>query len=295
MTNVFEETFSPDFPEWQLSLLIQDAHLDMRCRWRSHPSAGHGLPLALRSAGEATAREGFYERFRRPLLHLVWTRSGAGTIRIDGKRPAPIESGMATIGPFDRPYGLAVAKAPWRFCWLTVDGIWAPSFPATGRPLQTSPCPVRSFRRLYASIRDDPRLPELSVAAYGLLLAAIARERGSARPAEHPAVTDACRLIGQRFDDPNLNVETLAGETGVHRSQLSRLFTRHLGRTPIACITSTRLQRAAWMLAHGDQAVTEVARRCGFTDPDYFSRAFSRHFGCAPRLYRKRIGNVTPM
>ncbi|MFR6640189.1 MAG: helix-turn-helix domain-containing protein [Christensenellales bacterium] len=41
------------------------------------------------------------------------------------------------------------------------------------------------------------------------------------------------------------------------------------------------------MLKTTPDTITEIAGRCGYSDPNYFSVVFSRKFGVSPREYRK--------
>jgi len=47
-----------------------------------------------------------------------------------------------------------------------------------------------------------------------------------------------------------------------------------------------RLQRAAVLLKTTEKNVSEIAYEVGFSDPNYFSRAFHEEFGRAPGGYR---------
>jgi AraC-like DNA-binding protein len=63
-----------------------------------------------------------------------------------------------------------------------------------------------------------------------------------------------------------------------------RKFAAAAGKSPTAYVLERRLQRAAeWLRQEPEVSVAEVALRCGFADPNYFSRAFRAHLGCTPR------------
>ena len=50
-----------------------------------------------------------------------------------------------------------------------------------------------------------------------------------------------------------------------------------------------RLEKAYGMLINDkEQNVSEIAYRCGFTDPKYFSRCFKKAEGCTPTEFRER-------
>ena len=58
------------------------------------------------------------------------------------------------------------------------------------------------------------------------------------------------------------------------------------GRTTKELITDRVMLEAARLLRFSDLTVGEIAFRAGFDDQLYFSRAFKRHYGEAPRAYR---------
>ncbi len=81
----------------------------------------------------------------------------------------------------------------------------------------------------------------------------------------------------------------LAGLGVTHFSRCCRAVT---GRSPLGHLTHRRLERASALLLSGGISISDVANRCGFRDPDYFSRCFRRHRGCTPREWPIRIGRA---
>ena len=70
---------------------------------------------------------------------------------------------------------------------------------------------------------------------------------------------------------------------------LSRALARVTGRSTKELITDRRMLEASRLLRFTDMTVGEVAFRAGFADQLYFSRAFKRHRGDAPKAYRERV------
>jgi len=67
-----------------------------------------------------------------------------------------------------------------------------------------------------------------------------------------------------------------------------RAFRRGTGMTPQAFIAHERLRKVAELLQVGDEPVAVIARRCGFNDPLYCTRRFTRAYGCPPTAWRAR-------
>ena len=90
------------------------------------------------------------------------------------------------------------------------------------------------------------------------------------------------------LEDP-LTSTDLARLAGLSRRQLERLFRAHLADTPSGHYLKLRLARARYLLEQTDMSVFGVAIACGFTSAPYFSRAYRRRFGRAPREDRAAL------
>jgi AraC family transcriptional regulator, transcriptional activator of pobA len=84
-------------------------------------------------------------------------------------------------------------------------------------------------------------------------------------------------------------VSHYADELRVPAAVLSRALGQATGQTTKALITERVMVEAARLLRFTSLSVGEVALRVGFGDRLYFSRAFKRHYGEAPALYRDRL------
>ncbi len=69
---------------------------------------------------------------------------------------------------------------------------------------------------------------------------------------------------------------------------LSRAFKKALGMTLTAYINKLRIEEAKYLLEHADASVTQVALATGYTDPNYFSKVFTKLEHVTPHDYRKR-------
>lgn len=74
------------------------------------------------------------------------------------------------------------------------------------------------------------------------------------------------------------------------QSLLVKAFKKEYGTTIMNALMEIRLEKAAEHLKSGRLSVKEVAAECGFSEQNYFSKAFSRKYGCAPSEYRKIVG-----
>jgi len=105
-----------------------------------------------------------------------------------------------------------------------------------------------------------------------------ARDAGAARARISRAVAFAENHYMER-----LCPAQLARAAALSPRHLRRCFQAALGVTPERFILETRLRHAQRLLRSSHDRIGEVARRCGFTDSNYFSRAFRQYTGRPPR------------
>ena len=100
-------------------------------------------------------------------------------------------------------------------------------------------------------------------------------------------VAEAIARLEARLDDPE-PVARIARAVGVSVRRLESLFHQYLGESPGAYALGLRLQAARRMVTDTRHPLAEVALRTGFASPSTLSRAFSRRFGVAPSVLRRR-------
>ena len=83
-----------------------------------------------------------------------------------------------------------------------------------------------------------------------------------------------------------ITLERLTSEFNVNRNALNRIFRAETGLTCIDYINYQRMSLARLWLTDTGIPVSEIARRLGFEDPNYFSKAFRKATGRSPTQYR---------
>jgi len=109
-----------------------------------------------------------------------------------------------------------------------------------------------------------------------------------------PRVTDAIRLMGEQVDNADFGVSQLAAAMDCSREHLTRLFRSAIGVSPSDYLTQQRLRRAAQALRSSDDKLETIARRSGFSNANYFCRAFRQHVGTTPAKFRKQPWVIGP-
>jgi len=87
-----------------------------------------------------------------------------------------------------------------------------------------------------------------------------------------------------------LSVEQLASRLGLGERQLRRLFTKHVGVSPLSVAQTRRLLFAKQLLHETDLTITQIALASGFGSIRRFNEAFHNVFKTAPSLLRREMG-----
>lgn len=94
-------------------------------------------------------------------------------------------------------------------------------------------------------------------------------------------------LVLRHIDDQELSVDRLAEMMSMGRTKFYGRVKELFGMSPNKYIMQQRMEYAAQLLADGDDNVSEVSYKVGFSDPTYFNKCFKAHFGMAPSKYKR--------
>ena len=95
------------------------------------------------------------------------------------------------------------------------------------------------------------------------------------------------RLIANGALD-NGSIEQLAERLGVTSRHLRRLFTKHLGASPLSVAHTQRLHFAKRLIDQTDMPMSHVAEAAGYGSARRFNDTFKKTYGRAPRDLRRR-------
>ena len=98
------------------------------------------------------------------------------------------------------------------------------------------------------------------------------------------------------FDHTDFSINEAAKSAAMSRYHFIRQFKAVFGETPVQFRTRVRLDRAQYLLVHGEESVTDICMAVGFSSLGSFSALFSRRFGLAPSMYRREFtGSVAKL
>ncbi len=91
-------------------------------------------------------------------------------------------------------------------------------------------------------------------------------------------------LVERLHSNPKFGVEVLANEAGMSRSLLHLKMKKITGLSALEYIKRKRMKKAKRLIKEGKN-ISEVAYQVGYSDPNYFSRAFKKEFNLTPTQY----------
>ncbi|MDR0746158.1 MAG: response regulator [Mediterranea sp.] len=98
------------------------------------------------------------------------------------------------------------------------------------------------------------------------------------------------KTINKHLDDPMLNVEMLAANTGMSRVHMHRKLKELTNQSARDFIRNIRLKQAAVLLSEKKLTISEIAYTTGFSSISHFSSSFKELYGISPTKYRQDAG-----
>ena len=138
---------------------------------------------------------------------------------------------------------------------------------------------------LYSSLPNmDPDtlkkwLTDLSLSFHDKLTSARSRSTKS-------FVLRAEEYVRGNYADEELSLDDICETLGVSNSYFSTIFKRETGKSFIGYLTDYRMECASRLLLETNEKSYIIAKKVGYTDPNYFSYVFKRRFGVSPSKYR---------
>ena len=92
-----------------------------------------------------------------------------------------------------------------------------------------------------------------------------------------------------------LSLECLAKIACLSSYHFHRIFTAYVGETLHHHVHRLRMERAAFKLRYGKNAITDIALSIGYETPAAFAKGFKHHFGVTPSQYRTQAIKNEPL
>ena len=233
------------------------------------------------------------KRGTQPFALIQHTVDGRGELDFEGIHHAlgPGDTMLLTF-PHRNRYWLAPGRS-WEYFWITLSGreafrIARALIDANGPVIRPGPDAIdRLAANCLSLLAADVPSGTASSAAYGSIMAVhdgitmAEPETADAPLAIQRVLAHVERNLGARLD-----VDRLAGIAQLSRAHFVRLFTASVGCAPAPYVFARRMERAERLLIATDSGIGDIAAACGFSDGNYFAKAFRRSHGMTPGAYR---------
>lgn len=97
----------------------------------------------------------------------------------------------------------------------------------------------------------------------------------------------ATEIMEQNYGNSEFGIDEFAEALGMSRSLVSKRLNHEAGQSTSQFIRNYRLSVAKRLLLDNwaNRNITEIAYKVGFNDPKYFTRCFTRQYGCSPSAF----------
>ena len=173
-----------------------------------------------------------------------------------------------------------------------------PYAPAIKVPQVTRiPQPERLERlfRLFLDEQETGQLQPYSANLLTLLMLTEVMQAAEEKPTRlddtNAVATWAHTYIRINFDR-SITPSKVAEALGYNTDYLGRIYRQSYGCTLTEAIHRRRIKIACQYLMDSKMTISQIARKCGFADADYFRRVFKRHMQISPGSYRHENSRV---
>jgi signal transduction histidine kinase/DNA-binding response OmpR family regulator len=106
---------------------------------------------------------------------------------------------------------------------------------------------------------------------------------------EDAFIQKARLVVLEHLENATFGVQDFSQALGMSYPVVHRKLSALTGRSPSLFVRAIRLGEAKKLLENTDLNVSEIAYDCGFNDPKFFSRVFSKEFGQSPSKFRAAL------
>ena len=136
------------------------------------------------------------------------------------------------------------------------------------------------------SDRDNYCRSEMMSAALQLSII-LAKNQNVTPQTNFGALHLAVNYINEHITE-DISIDKISERCYISKYHLCRLFKEKIGLTIMEYVLQTRIVMAMELLQKEDTSIAEIAIRCGFSSPSYFSRVFKKQIGISAIVYKRK-------
>lgn len=247
------------------------------------------LPLGVMAVGSYLLNQDWEEFWSENwFAQLFWVYQGEGVFQLGDREYTVRKDDLFVYFP-NSDHRIRSSSDKWGYCWIDFDHAdsvrWLKGFGFHEGKFHSGACPRDLFKEVGDAIRLRSREGECRAANLAHEILVMASQ--GMEPEPDSLMLRAKQRMDEGFSDPDLTVQSLAEELGMHRSTLFRMFRKQYGATPNDYLKQQRLNQALQMVQQGHNSNEEIARACGYSDPYYLARLVKQHLGRSVREMRR--------
>ena len=226
------------------------------------------------------------------IIHYII--DGCGTYTLDNQTITLQTGDMFLIPPYKSVTYKADAETPWKYYWIGFNGLDSKNlmnlcgFTDT---FKISPGIndeiIELFEKInHTNLKPSAKKYHLLANLYQLFSILIENNNSPQASRNEEYFLLALEYISEHFTNPQLDINSIAKQIGLHRSYLYKIFIAYSGKSIKETITSVRLNHATRLLEDSDISIGQVALECGFHSQSYFTKKFKELHTITPHAYR---------
>lgn len=96
-------------------------------------------------------------------------------------------------------------------------------------------------------------------------------------------------IFREGMGNPELNVDMIASQMGLERSQFYRKIKSLTNYAPVELMRRLRLQRGRELIISTEKTISEISYEIGFSTPAYFTKCYRDAYGETPSQARDKL------
>ena len=152
------------------------------------------------------------------------------------------------------------------------------------------PDSIGSFQK---HIEEIPKIDPEKIESYTLFLDILAEFIQSNEMFQFKKMTLGAfikKYIKENLDS-QITLESIALSLHCSTSTVVNAFRKEFGKTIIQYVTEKKMERACELLKDKSHSIKEIALKCGYSEPGYFTKTFTKYYGISPTDWRLRVEN----